>query len=169
MGEPEPSQLLVANDEGADVLVLEKVPSDASFGCTVRPSGLSYSGGGGNTCICGGAGGWMPNTAAVQRPMHVRGHGTTPYETGLAFGNAAIGNYDWFQKVGIPCTKSETLSEPEFLGLAGEMEKISISVTPIEGAIVGGHYYFTILIKLCRAEIYQSCLIALPKNWCKIR
>jgi len=126
-----------AFDAGAEVLILEKVPSDASLGVTERPSGFTVSGGGGNSCICGGGGGWMPDDAAeAAKYARIGSWGTTPYETALAWAEAAMQNKAWFDEVGIPCTVGEP-EDPEFPSFSN-LQTLSIQQEPVVGKKGGG-------------------------------
>jgi succinate dehydrogenase/fumarate reductase flavoprotein subunit len=142
---------LNAFDAGADVLILEKVPSDESLGVTERPSGFTVSGGGGNSCICGGGGGWVPDDVdAGAKYARVGSWGTTPMETCLGWAKAAIQNKDWFDEMGVPCTLGDP-TDPEFPSFS-PMKKSSVSQEPIVGKKGGGALGFYYLDQLVQSR-----------------
>ena len=127
------SSAINAYDAGADVLILEKVPSDESLGVTARPSGFTVSGGGGNSCICGGGGGWMPDDAdEAAKYARIGSWGTTPLETCLAWAKASMQTKAWFDEIGVPCTVDEA-EDPEFPSFSS-MKTLSVRLEPVVGA-----------------------------------
>ncbi len=91
---------LTAYDAGADVLILEKTPSQTAVGI----SSPTISGGGGNTHIDGGLVVWP--TDPVQGALHLYylSFGATPWSVCEAWGTMANENKAWLDSMGIKCT-----------------------------------------------------------------
>ncbi len=139
---------IVAKDAGADVLILEKVPSDASLGVDVRPSGYKVSGGGGNSSICGGGGGWQPKAAAgAAAYAHGGSWGTTSMAVCQAWAEAASKNKAWLDKVGIPATLAAEPNNQEFEGLP-KMESSTIRLTETRKDVLGAGGGVTLFARL---------------------
>jgi hypothetical protein len=102
---------LTAYKAGADVLILEKTPSQASLGI----ASPSISGGGGNTHIDGGLVVWPTDPIAGAEHLYYLSFGATPVDVCQAWGSVANQNKAWIDSMGIPATLVPNSGEFPFL------------------------------------------------------
>jgi len=102
---------LTAYKAGADVLILEKTPSQASLGI----ANPSISGGGGNTHIDGGLVVWPTDPIMGAEHLYYLSFGATPVDVCQAWGSVANQNKAWIDSMGIPATLVPNSGEFPFL------------------------------------------------------
>jgi succinate dehydrogenase/fumarate reductase flavoprotein subunit len=96
-----------AHDAGANVLVLEKSPPVANRVNTYGGNTYAISGGGGNTCICGG-GLWSCDSAdSFAQALYQLSWGSTPLDVCQAFANVDANLVSWCGSMNIPVSPTE--------------------------------------------------------------
>lgn len=148
---------MTAFDTGANVLIVEKTPSLASLGITSGPNDATQiSGGGGNSHICGGEGGWyLKDPVQGANWIYAMSLGETPLSTCQAFASMIATNRAWMDAMGIPYTPATTATNPEEfgpLGLAAGIYSLSIA-----GNGQGGFHIYDQMIQKRGIPILFNC------------
>jgi hypothetical protein len=102
---------ITAFDAGADVLILEKTPSQTALGI----SSPTISGGGGNTHIDGGLVVWPTDPVLGATHLYYLSFGATPWPVCQAWGTMANQNKAWLDSMGVKCTLVPNSGEFPFL------------------------------------------------------
>ncbi len=148
---------ITAFDAGANVLIVEKTPSLKSLGITNGPTDATQiSGGGGNSHICGGEGGWTikdPVQGAIW--LYNMSVGSTPFLTCQAWANAVVENPAWFDKVGMVYSISPTASSPEDANIPGS--GLGIYGLNVAGNGQGGFHQYDTMVQKRGIPILFNC------------
>jgi len=103
---------ITAYQAGANVIVLEKVPSNAALGITPGTNiATQISGGGGNTHISGGLVVWPTDPIGGANHLYNLSFGATPMDVCQAWGTMANQNKAWLDAMGIPATVNSLSGE----------------------------------------------------------
>ncbi|MGA2200262.1 MAG: FAD-binding protein, partial [Nitrososphaerales archaeon] len=103
---------ITAYQSGANVIILEKVPSNASLGITPGTNiATQISGGGGNTHISGGLVVWPTDPIGGAQHLYNLSFGATPMDVCMAWGTMANQNKAWLDSMGIPATVNSLSGE----------------------------------------------------------
>jgi len=103
---------LTAYEAGANVIIIEKVPSNAALGITPGTNiATQISGGGGNTHISGGLVVWPTDPVGGAQHLYCLSFGATPMDVCQAWGTMANQNKAWLDSMGIPATVASLSGE----------------------------------------------------------